>query len=305
LEIVNVSRKIEFPDPDDLIRRYISGESINKLAREQGVSQGAIARFMRRAGVFQDRSVNRLPLDTETIVSRYLSGESEKAIADSLGVTRPPIRRRLLAAGIQPRGRSEAELLKWSQMSPMDRTLQVAAAHEATRGRTLSHDEKLRQAKGKERTQAHAVVAEFHLISLLAERGISATCQRAIGIYNIDVTIDHPPIAVEIFGGHWHAAGDHKRRFFKRTEQLLNSGWSVVIIWVDGRRYPVSAGCANYIVALAQELGRNIPTWSQYRVILGDGQDAPTSDSYFNSRAIVERFRGGRQPAGDHHLVSG
>lgn len=288
-----MTRKHEFPDADDLIRRYQAGESIKELAREKGVSSKVIVRIVREADAFQDRSVFRLRLDTDDIARRYLAGESEKAIADSLGVARGPIRRRLLASGIQPRGRSEAELLKWSQMSSDARAAQVSAAHQASRGRTISYVEKLRQAEGKERTKSQVVAAERVLADLLAERGIPSTLQRAVDIYNVDVAIDTPPIAVEIYGGMWHNSGHHKRRFFERTKYLLDSGWSVVIIWVDGRRYPLGVGSADYVIALAQELGRNVSVGSQYRVILGDGQDAPITNYYLNRPSVIERLRGG------------
>lgn len=286
-----MSRIIKYPDPDDLIRRYVAGESIRKLAGEQGVSKHAIVGFMRRSGVLQDRSEFRLPLDNDAIVARYLAGESENVIANDLGVNRWTIRRRLLSAGVEPRNRSEAETLKWSQMTPKQRAAQVAAANDASRGRTPPRDRQIKQAQGRERTKAHAVAAEYELADLLRDRGYPSALQKAVDVYNIDIAIDSPPIAVEIFGGHWHASGDHERRFFKRTKYFLDSGWNIVIVWVDGRRYPVGVACAEYIVAFAQQLGRDIPARSQYRVIFGDGQDAPTADSYFNSPAVIERLR--------------
>lgn len=300
-----MSGVVKLSDPDNLIRRYVAGESVHKLAREQGVSQGTISRLMKKAGVFQDRSEFRIPLDSAAIAERYLAGESEKAIAVSLGVSRLAIRRRLLSFGIQPRGRSEAELLKWSQMAPDARAQQVAAAHDAARGRTVSYDQQLSMARGKERTQSQVVTTERQLAEMLAARGYPTTLQKAVDIYNIDVAIDIPPIAVEIYGGMWHNTGNHKRRFFERTKHLLDSDWSVVIIWVDGRRYPLGIGSAEYVVALAQELGRNPTAGSQYRVILGNGQDAPITNYYLNHPAVIERLRGSRQPSGDNHLITG
>ena len=142
--------KHEFPDTDDLIRRYQAGESVAKLAREKGVTHKVIARILDNAGVYERGRTNRKPLDADTIVSRYLAGESEKAIADSMDVRRDAIRRRLLKAGVTPRGRSEAELLKWSLITDDQRRQQVSAAHLAMRGRTVPHTQQVNMARGRE-----------------------------------------------------------------------------------------------------------------------------------------------------------
>lgn len=289
-----MTRKIEFPDTDNLVRRYQSGESLYKLATEKGVTDKVIGRIMREAGVLEDRTGDRVDLPIDDIVSRYLAGESEKSIADSLGVNRWTIRRRLLKANVSIRGRSEAELLKWSLMSDDQRREQVTPAHRAMRGRTVPHDQQVRMAQGRERTKSHAVASEYHLADLLRERDFAVTLQKAVDIYNLDIAIDSPPVAVEIFGGHWHAVGDHERRFFERTKYLLDNGWNVVIVWVDGRRYPLGVACADYIATFAQQARRHISDRGQYRVILGDGQSAPATSSYFNSLADIERLRGGR-----------
>ncbi len=285
-----MATKIEFPDTDDLIRRYQSGESVYKLATEKGVTDKVIVRVLRTAGVYEDRTGDRVVLGDSDIVARYLAGESEKAIADATGVNRWTIRRRLLRSNVPIRGRSEAEALKWSFMSEQERQQQVSAAHDAVRGVPVPYSRKIKAAKGRERSQSHAVATEKILAKMLAERGLPSVLQKAVDIYNIDIAIDIPPIAVEIFGGNWHASGDHAVRFFERTKYFLDSGWNMVIVWVDGRRYPVGIECADYIAAFAQELGRNIPARRQYRVILGNGQDAPTTDSYFNSPAVIERL---------------
>lgn len=289
-----MTAKYEFPDTDNLISRYVGGESPHELAREKGVSYNVIARIMREAGVLRRKSDGKVSLDIDEIVSRYLSGESENAIAQSMNVRRDAIRRRLLKAGIEPRGRSEAELLKWSLMSDNQRRQQVSAAHDASRGRTVPHSQQVRMAQGRERTKSHAVAAEYELANLLRNRGYSVALQKAVDIYNIDIAIDSPPVAVEIFGGKWHAVGNHERRFFKRTKYFLNNGWHMIIVWVDGRRYPVGVACADYIAAFAQQLGSDVAGRGQYRVILGDGQDAPATDSYFNSPAVIKRLRSGR-----------
>lgn len=58
---------------------------------------------------------------------------SENALADELDVSRTAVQGALESAGIERRGRSEAEHKKWSEMTEEERQEQVQAAHETTR----------------------------------------------------------------------------------------------------------------------------------------------------------------------------
>jgi len=193
-----------------------------------------------------------------------------------------------------PRGQSEAERAKWDRMTPEQRAAQTVAANEAARGRKHTWAERRKTALTRQRSGIGIVPVETMLAKKLRRAGLDVTQQLAVGIYNVDVAIHEPRVAVEIFGGHWHAYGRHKRRFLKRTEYLLDQGWSVLIIWVDGRRYPFSKRGGDYVIAFADELRRNPPARSQYRVILGDGQIAPATKTNFNDGATIERLGGGR-----------
>ena len=106
----------------------------------------------------------------------------------------------------------------------------------------------------------------------LSERGLDVTPQRAIGPYNLDIAVNAPLIAVEIYGGKWHSTGTHRIRHFERCKYLLDLGWNVVIVWVDGLRYPLDIGADNYIVAFVEQLRRAPTVRGQYRVILGNGR---------------------------------
>lgn len=66
-------------------------------------------------------------------LERLYKSNSENALAEELGVSRTAIHRALDYCDIERRGQSEAEELKWEQMSDEERQQQVQAAHEATR----------------------------------------------------------------------------------------------------------------------------------------------------------------------------
>jgi len=239
------------------------------------------------------------------LLQRYVAGESENKLAREAGINRWTFRRRLLEAGIAPRNQSESESVKWANMSPATRRAQVAAAHNAVRGTKRTYAAGARRALGVQRTLANASPIEFALADALRERGLSVTQQRAIGMYNVDVALDACALAVEVFGGNWHACGSHAARFHQRVVDLLNGGWHLVIIWVDGRRYPLGVGAINHLVALSQELGRNPAAPRQYRVMLGNGQPAPIRQMYLNTPADIERLGCRLDAAGCYHLIAG
>src|SRR5260370_26203735 len=119
--------------------------------------------------------------------------------------------------------------------------------------------------------------------------GIESTPQKAIGIYNCDLAVDS--IAVEIFGGGWHGYGRHKGRSLKRFNYLFNLGWNVVIVWIDGRRYPLSILAAQQIHSFTQLASSNPALRGQYWVIRGDGKLVASGSSDGNDRALIEAFR--------------
>lgn len=296
LEVIHVTGKHHRLDMDDLVRRYLAGESCEQIARSCGVAKGGtIAARLRRLGI-EIRVSNiygRLPLDEARILRLYAAGQSEKAIADRLGITRSPIRRILLAAGIQPRGRSEAELLKWSQMSGRKRTRQTRAAHEAARGSTRTFEQRCRSALGK---QAAGLISiyERHLGILLRDRGIEFVPQQAIGPYNCDLGAH--PVAVEIFGGNWHWSGRHMERTPERFRYIMNAGWSILVLWVN-TEYPLTPEAADYMATFIQAARRNPTARREYRVVRGAGELVACGSIDDDEISIEPAFTNSRDPA--------
>lgn len=288
-----MTAKVVIDNLDNLIGRYLAGETVGKLASEFGVSPQTVTRNLEASGVYQNRRSHQAVIIDEFApwVARYLVGESENSLAKELGVGRFAFRSNLMRHGVVPRGQSEAETVKWQRMNTEARMRQVAPAHRASRGRVVSLEEAIRYALRREQTASKATAEERQLADWIANAGYHVTIQKAVGRYNLDIAIHTPSIAVEVFGGHWHMSGDHARRFFERTEYILNSGWNMFIIWTDNRRYPLDITAAEYVIRFCQELSGNPSAPRQYRVILGNGQDAPALGAYFNDPPIVEAFR--------------
>ena len=281
--------KIKFPNISNLIDRYLAGESIQELADEIVGSYKVVHRRFKSADVpLRGRRID--VQDIDAYIVRYLAGESEKSLSREMGCAREVLRRRLIESGVTPRNRSDGVTARWAKTDDAGRDAMLVNAHAAVRGRTVTTDERSRSAKSRERTQSGSVLSESILAADLRSLGYTVAQQKAISIYNIDIALEGPPLAVEVFGGGWHAYGRHVARFHERVKYLLDSGWHVLIVWVDGRRYPITADCAKHIHSFAQELRSDPSTGCQYRVILGNGETAPVRKSYLNTLADIERF---------------
>jgi len=285
-----MTRKIELPNIDDLFIRYTTGESVKELAKSFGISQNTVLRSLKSGGVpIRTRKIN--VTNRSELLTRYCNGESEKSLSAEAGVNRDVFRRWLKEAGISPRNRSDGMIARWAIANREERIALLTKAHAAIRGRKISREAKLKHAITVEkRWESFASAAENVLASNLAALGYTLVQQKAIDIYNIDIALNEFPLAVEVFGGGWHAQGFHKRRFHERIKQIFDSGWNVIIVWVDGRRFPLTADCANYIHAFVQQSSVHPSVSREYRVIFGNGELAPISELYLNTPADIERF---------------
>lgn len=245
------------------------------------------------AADFHDASrpaANRKPLDDALIVRLYESGISENAIAIRLGVGRLTIRRRLRWANVALRDQTAAETLKWASMTVAQREAQVAAAHAAAMGRVASDDERMRIALANERSGRRASVIEGQLLSYLRTAGLRVEPQKAIGRYNIDIALPGLGVAVEVFGGGWHAQAERLRQFEQRTRYLFEAGWHVYVVWVEARRWPL-IDVSQDIIAFAKE-GRSLPaSRRRYRVIRGNGEVVSFGSSEDQSLTFVPSTR--------------
>jgi len=280
-------------DLDHFGSRYLAGEPVDKLAPEAGGRPVWFYGLMKRNGFVRPRQPGKkriILVDADSIASRYSAGESELSLSRSAGVSRAVIRRHLVEKCVPLRNQSESESVKWSRMTEAQRRSQVAPAHIAARGRVVTATEKSRRSSTHERTGSRSSPLEQRFVELLAVSGVAFTQQKSVGPYNLDFAVKELPIAVEIFGGNWHASGRHLASHPERCKYLLDNGWSIIIIWVDSRTDPLTVKAAEYVAAFVEQSRRDPSLVSQYRVILGGGQDAPVRKSYLNTRSIIERF---------------
>lgn len=224
----------------------------------------------------------------DDLIRRYQAGESELKLAREFSVSRNVIRKRLIDSGIIPRNGSQANIISMSLMTAEQRKARSAAAHIAVKGRYQTIAERERRATSREAKRVGMSRTETILAEMLQAKGINTIPQKAIGMYNVDLAIKKPRIAVEIMGGNWHTTKHHSILHSKRIPYILNQGWNVVIIWVDTRNYPLTINASDYIISFMQSLRFNESKRAQYRVIRGTGEDVPILSSNFNCLTPVE-----------------
>lgn len=208
--------------------------------------------------------------DVRDLYRSYQAGQGSIELGESIGVHPGTIRQLFKRHGLLLRSYHEANLLRNVRMGPKRRKAATAAAHAAVRGRKVGLTELCRRAATKEqRGTARVSLYEGELARVLNQ--FTLTFQKACGPYNIDLAVGHS-VAVEIFGGNWHASGRHAARHQKRMKYLLNHGWNVVVVWVNKLRGGPWMIAKKHIVALTQQPGRHQPITREYRVVWSDGQ---------------------------------
>ncbi|KKK88099.1 hypothetical protein LCGC14_2746580 [marine sediment metagenome] len=238
---------------------------------------------------------------------RYEGGESELSLSKSFGVARGGVRRYLLRGGIRIRSISEANKLRMARLSPAERSALTSAAHAAIRklterrksrgyeiapsgsdGRAIhgSEEHRCKIAVTREKRQRGISPEERKMDVALRRRGLHTTLQKAVGRYNIDVAVAEGRIAVDVFGGHWHASGRHAGRFRKRLNYIADKGWLPIIVWITGD-YPLQRKAVDYIVSLSKRRCAGEAFTRQEHVIRGDGEPTGIGKSNLDYRAAV------------------
>lgn len=232
----------------------------------------------------------RIEVDIDNLCRLYDSGESVKSLANILGISRPCVVRRLKEVGRTPRNRSESMFLRMSKTSPEERLRLSEAAHASVRGKTQSFETRCKIALARESRGGCDSVYESSMFDWLVERGLSPVPQKAIGPYNVDLAIDESRIAVELFGGDWHATGRHAARFRHRTDYILGQGWIPVFIWAQtgwAGKIEFSDASAEYVVALHKIRCAGKSSGCQEHVIRGDGYTTPVAKHNPHNGALV------------------
>lgn len=244
--------------------------------------------------------MKRIILNPNDFIPDYLAGETIQQIACRYNVSRKVIRKYLINSGIEIRPQGYYIRLRWQQMTPKERELQVSAAHRAALGRTMTTMDLAKAAIGRQRKLSGISDTEKIVAKLLTDRGCAFIQQFAIGPYNCDIAI--PPVAVEVFGGAWHWYGQHINRLAKRFRYIMNQGWHILVV-TDYGGVAINEATADYIISYVQSARRNPANIREYRVIRGAGQFMAGDSINDDEISIVPTFTARRNALGQYETV--
>jgi very-short-patch-repair endonuclease len=224
----------------------------------------------------------RVPPNLDDLIQRYIAGESVKKLADENGISRPALTRRLREAGVELRGRSDAERAKWATGANAER--QLGAAWKARRGQRDKPSVRAARARTRQERQLAIGRYEDTLTRLLHRHQLSASQQHAAGPYNIDIAVSEPRIAMEIMTSRVNLTRAVELR--KRSEYLLDHGWTVIVLKLDSGRIDLRA-LAQHIGALAHALRGNEALGRTYQVVRGDCESMPALRGDLADRPVI------------------
>lgn len=251
-------------DGSDFVAEYVTGKSIKYVCLKFKINNKTLVRHLKLRGI-KPRG-KKIPIP-DNIIPEYLSGKSVKYLSDKYKLPRISLTAFLKSQNIDYRNRSEAEILKWKQMTPRQRKHQMKAYHDSMRGSKRSHKEVCKRALVAEKGLYKVGGGEILLADYLRNIGIVTIPQKAVDIYNVDLAVTGN-IAIEV-----HVCTRNPLTFpFTRNRiiNLLKFNWSIVYVWVSHNHF-LTEGAAKDIHSFIQNRCLNKTFFSQYRVIRGDG----------------------------------
>lgn len=209
----------------------------------------------------------------DDLIQEYVSGKSLKVLAHSNRVSRPALCRAFQKRGVNIRGRSEAERLKWADLKsdPIRAAAQYVAAHNAVRGLTRPDSEIIARAVVASASKHKVGMFENEVAAGLRDRGMLVTQQAPVYRYNIDIADTANRIAVEVHS--YHPGLPRMAQIRDRTEYLIRSGWNVLFVAINypHRAFDCGAIC-DQLISVTKEICRNKSSQCCYGVIRGRGQ---------------------------------
>lgn len=268
-KVVDMPTKRPVLDPDDTVRRYKAGETLGQIARDYRTRTSRVRDVLVANGVPIRPPGTRAPdesrVPTSEVVKLYGNGMSAEAIAEHIGCAVGTVCNRLHAAGVSMRSGAA----------------RVERAHAAARAKVYTVAERERAARIVEANPSNVSPYEVELRAMLAERGVETVPQKAVGVYNVDLAA--APVAVEIFGGNWHFAKDHRERF----RYLADRGWASIVVWVDPRQARLFIKAAEQVILLRELARRDPAARGQYWMVRCTGEVCAAGSVYSDDFALV------------------
>lgn len=221
-------------------------------------------------------------LNIQDLYRRYERGESSVEIAKTIGCHSATIRKFFQSNGL-PIRRDYMRITN-SKRTPEQRMEYTKAARAARLGSKSGFEDQCVRAIGVERSaqSGNRILStyerEFADFLQSGNDSFDIGFQAACGPYNIDIIVNHS-VAVEIFGGGFHASGRHIARHQERVRYILDQGWDIIVVWVNKRRGMPWVAAKKEVISLLEFARGNDATTRQYRVIWGTDEILYSLDS--------------------------
>ena len=268
------------------------GSTLKEAAALLGCADSNLSKALRTRNPLFDTEMNRgarCPnrndgLPETDIAARYGAGESEKAIASCFGVSRVVIARILDKHGVTRRGRSTANFVRMSRMSPGGRKANASAAH--AKVRSLPPERfRLSSIKRARTVESGGLInvgpGEKPLLDAMIAAGLRPIWQKAVDHYSVDIAFGS--VAVEVRWGH-----SGRMRTFRargRFEHLSKCGYKLVTVQILDAE---ALRNLDDIVALLQIIDRKPAAPGKYWVVRSGLQSNPLTRLNGNHRAAVK-----------------
>ena len=266
---------------NNAISCYLSSPEISvfKASLKFGMMEETLRKKIKERGLIKSRGsvlrgTTRTEISTENlnkIVQGYKSGLSVNKLAKDYGLTRIVVTARLRAAGVRLRGQTEANRLAMSTRTPEENRRNTVEAHKAVRGSRRTLEQKRQHAKSIERAGRLGSNHERTFFKLCKNRA-TLIPQKAIETRNVDFAVKGLPVAVEIFGsGIRGSLVSYQKHFVRRTLQIRDAGYSLVIIWAT-EDVGIQRGCVDEVVRICEIARTNPSALREHYVIFGNGK---------------------------------
>lgn len=272
-----MTAKIELPNIDNLVERYISGVSVNQIAKEAGVARATVQRELVEQGVvIRDRSqaeaikwkaIKETPGGVERQCGR--AWKASKARDDALEsafrevvFAFPYASMKSVATRI---GCSKSEVSRLARIAGVKFPFGVRHRAEASAGLIGS------------KVSAYEDTFSIHL-------GPSFERQFTVDEHNVDFALPSVSLAIEL---ERRGLTESKSMARRRLEKIIGAGWRLLVILDSGRAGINFARAADQAVAFANMIRENPSSPGQYRVVNRHGEIDSRRRSHFDGWTVM------------------
>ncbi|MCS3667432.1 transposase-like protein [Salinibacter ruber] len=215
-------------DSERIAKLYKSGMTIAEVADEIGCSTATVHKHLKQLSIETDTRGGSEPIQVndQKVIDMYRSGDSVQKIADAHDVSRTPINRILDNNNVSRRSASEANEIRFSNMSQSERSKLTNPANRALRNKSDQWKTSVsrKQAISKQKTLNKIGKGEWETAAFFAKHDITPVMQKALGVYNLDVAVGSVGVEVHNAKGHPHT------EYRSRIQSVLESGWHIFYI---------------------------------------------------------------------------